>query len=86
MFAKIKIHMKIQFSLKYLLVTVFLFLIEVLIATSLKNIFFVRAYLGDVIVVILLYTFVKTLIKTNDLKLISNIFIFSLLLMQNQLG
>ena len=43
--------MKIQFSLKYLLFTVFLFLIEVLIATSLKNIFFVRAYLGDVIVV-----------------------------------
>lgn len=80
MFARIKNHMKIQFSLKYLLVTVFLFLIEVLIATSLKNIFFVRAYLGDVIVVILLYTFVKTLIKTNDLKLISNIFIFSCLI------
>jgi DNA integrity scanning protein DisA with diadenylate cyclase activity len=79
MFAKIKIHMKIQFSLKYLLFTVFLFLIEVLIATSLKNIFFVRAYLGDVIVVFLLYTFVKTFIKTNDLKLISGIFIFSCL-------
>ena len=69
--------MKFQFSLKYLLLTVFIFLVEVLIATKLSDIFFVRAYLGDVIVVMLLYTFVKSFVKVNDQKLIMGILIFS---------
>lgn len=69
--------MPLKFSLKYLLLTVFIFLIEVLIATALKDIFFVRAYLGDVIVVILLYTFVKSFFTVNNQKLILGIFIFS---------
>ncbi|WES96445.1 DUF2809 domain-containing protein [Chryseobacterium arthrosphaerae] len=71
--------MKLQFSLKYLLLTVFIFLVEVLIATKLEHIFFVRAYLGDVIVVMLLYTFVKTFVKMNDQKLILGILVFSFL-------
>lgn len=69
--------MKLQFSLKYLLLTIFIFLIEVLIATKLKDIFFVRAYLGDVIVVILLYTMVKSFFKVNNQKFILGILIFS---------
>jgi DNA integrity scanning protein DisA with diadenylate cyclase activity len=72
--------MKLQFSLKYLLLTLFIFLVEVLIATKLSHIFFVRAYLGDVIVVMLLYTFVKTFVKVNDEKLILGILIFSFLI------
>ena len=72
--------MKFQFSLKYLLLTVFIFLVEVLIATKLSGIFFVRAYLGDVIVVMLLYTFVQSFIKVNDQKLILGILIFSFLI------
>ncbi|WP_312075057.1 DUF2809 domain-containing protein [Chryseobacterium sp.] len=72
--------MKIQFSLKYFLFTLILFLLEVLIATKLKNIFFVRAYLGDVIVVVLLFTLVKTFTKIKDIKLILGIFIFSCLI------
>ncbi len=72
-------EMKLQFSLKYLLLTLFIFLTEVLIATVLSNIFFVRAYLGDVIVVMLLYTFVKTFVKVNNEKLILGILIFSFL-------
>ncbi len=71
--------MKLQFSLKYLLLTVIIFLVEVLIATKLEHIFFVRAYLGDVIVVMLLYTFVKTFVKMNDQKLILGILVFSFL-------
>lgn len=71
--------MKLEFNLKYLLLTVFIFLIEVLIATKLSDIFFVRAYLGDVIVVMLLYTFVKSFVKINDEKLIIGILIFSCL-------
>lgn len=69
--------MKLQFSLKYLLISIFIFLIEVLIATKLKDIFFVRAYLGDVIVVILLYTLVKSFFRVNNEKLIWGILIFS---------
>ncbi|SIQ27977.1 DUF2809 domain-containing protein [Chryseobacterium sp. RU33C] len=69
--------MKLQFSLKYLLLSLFIFFLEVLIATKLSNVFFVRAYLGDVIVVILLYTFVKSFAKVNNQKLILGILIFS---------
>ncbi|MBL1221670.1 DUF2809 domain-containing protein [Chryseobacterium sp. L7] len=71
--------MEFKFSLKYLLLTIFIFLIEVLIATKLAHIFFIRAYLGDVIVVMLLYTFVRTFIKIHDEKLILGILIFSCL-------
>ncbi|MFP7656630.1 ribosomal maturation YjgA family protein [Chryseobacterium proteolyticum] len=69
--------MKLQFNIKYLILTILLFLTEVIIATALKNVFFVRAYLGDVIVVILLYTFVKSFITIDNTKLITGIFIFS---------
>lgn len=70
--------MKIQFSSTYFLVTVILFLGEVLIATKIKDIFFVRAYLGDVIVVILIYTFIKTVLAVRrNQRLILGIFLFS---------
>lgn len=71
---------KLKFNLKYFLLSFILFLVEVLIATLLKHIFFVRAYLGDVIVVILFYTLVKSFfIIKDDRKLIAGIFIFSCL-------
>lgn len=72
---------KIKFNITYFLLTLLLFSAEVLIATKLKDIFFVRAYLGDVIVVMLLYTFIKSIfiIHNND-KLIAGIFIFSCLI------
>jgi len=72
--------MKFQFSLKYFVATIVIFLVEVLIATKLKDIFFVRAYLGDVIVVILLYTFVKSFFIINNQKLILGILAFSCLI------
>lgn len=68
-----------QFNYAYFLVTIFIFLTEVLIATVLKDNFFIRAYLGDVIVVMLLYTFIKSFFTVNDTKLILGIFIFSCL-------
>ncbi|MFC5875155.1 Protein of unknown function [Chryseobacterium arachidis] len=70
----------LKFNLQYFLLTILIFLVEVLIATQLKDIFFVRAYLGDVIVVILIYTFIKSFfrIKNNE-KLILGILIFSFL-------
>lgn len=69
--------MKFKFNLKYLLLTIFIFLVEILIATVLKDNFFIRAYLGDVIVVMLLYTFVKSFFITNNTPLILGIFAFS---------
>lgn len=72
--------MKFKFSLKYFVATILIFLVEVLIATKLKDIFFVRAYLGDVIVVILLYTFVKSFFIINNQKLILGILAFSCLI------
>ncbi len=72
--------MKFKFSLKYFVSTILIFLIEVLIATKLKDIFFVRAYLGDVIVVILIYNFIKSFFEIkNNQKLILGVFIFSCL-------
>lgn len=71
--------MKFKFNLKYFVLTILLFSLEVLIATKLKDIFFVRAYLGDIIVVILLYTFVRSFITVNSQKLILGIFAFSCL-------
>ncbi|WP_179474599.1 DUF2809 domain-containing protein [Chryseobacterium sp. H1D6B] len=72
--------MDFKFNFKYVLLAVLIFFIEVLIATKLKDIFFVRAYLGDVIVVMLLYTFVKAFFVVNDKKLILGILIFSCLM------
>ncbi len=71
---------KLKFNLTYFLVSIFIFITEVLIATVFSNIFFVRAYLGDVIVVMLLFTLVKSfLIIKNNHILILVIFLFSCL-------
>ena len=70
--------MKFRFSLPYFLATVLIFIIEVLIATVFKHWFFVRAYLGDVIVVILIYTFIFSFFDIkNKNALIFGIFIFA---------
>ena len=69
-----------NFNLKYFLIAVALFLTEVLIATKLKDLFFVRAYLGDVFVVMLIYYFVKAFFNLEPVKLIISIFIFSCLI------
>lgn len=71
--------MKLTFDIRYLLITIALFLTEVLIATKLEHVFFVRAYLGDVIVVMLLYTLIKSFVKVDNQKLIFCIFVFSCL-------
>lgn len=74
------IMMNFKFSSKYLLLTILIFLVEVLIATVLKDNFFIRAYLGDVIVVMLLYTFVKSFLIIDETKLILGILVFSCLI------
>ncbi|WP_297984736.1 DUF2809 domain-containing protein [uncultured Chryseobacterium sp.] len=73
--------MKIQFNPNYFIVFIIIFVTEVLIATVFKNIAFVRAFLGDVLVVMLIYTFVLSFFNIqNKTKLILGIFAFSLLI------
>lgn len=69
-----------KFNLKYFLIAVGIFFTEILIATKLKDIFFVRAYLGDVFVVMLMYYFIKAFFNFDPVKLIIGIFIFSCLI------
>lgn len=69
-----------KFNLKYFLIAIAIFLVEVLIATKLKDWFFVRAYLGDVFVVMLMYYFIKAFFDFEPVKLIIVIFIFSCLI------
>lgn len=66
-----------RFHFGYGFLTLFIFGIEVLIATIWKDWFWVRAYLGDVLVVVLLYTFVLTFFDINKTKLLIGILIFS---------
>lgn len=70
--------MKFQFNKKYFLQAVSLFLIEVLIATIFRKIYFLRAYVGDILVVMLIYTFVLSFLKVkNKDKLLVGIFLFA---------
>lgn len=69
-----------KFNIKYFLIAIAIFLLEVLIATKFKDWFFVRAYLGDVFVVMLMYYFIKAFFDFNSTKLFIGIFIFSCLI------
>lgn len=60
---------------KYFVTTIFLFIVEVLIATKLAYIDWLRAYFGDVLVVILMYTFILTFLDIKN-KMLLNIGVF----------
>lgn len=73
-------NLQLKFDYKNFLIAVLIFLIEILITTKLKDIFFIRAFLGDVFVVMLMYYFIKAFFDFNSKKLIVGIFIFSCLI------
>ncbi len=60
----------------YLLATILLFIIEVLIALFVQD-KIVRPYVGDFIVVILLYTFLKSFFRISVLKAVLTVLFFS---------
>lgn len=66
----------LQFNKQYFLFTVILFVIEVLIATYIKD-KFIRPYIGDVLVVILIYCFVKTFIKVAVIPAAIGVLLFA---------
>lgn len=66
------------FNYKYFLTTIFLFLAEVSIATIFKDIVWLRSYFGDVLVVILIYTFILTFLEIKNKTLLNiGIFLFA---------
>lgn len=68
-----------KFNLKYFIATLILFFTEVAIATVFKEIVWLRSFFGDVLVVILMYTFFRSFYNFNKTKLIIGIFIFACL-------
>lgn len=72
--------MKLTFNKVYFLKSVFLFVIEVLIATILQKIYFLRAYVGDILVVMLIYTLILAFFKVkNKNKLLIGVFLFAVI-------
>ena len=70
--------MKIKLSKKYLCVFIVVFIIETIIAVFIQD-NFVRPYLGDVLVVVLIYCLIKTFVR-NEIKMLPlYIFIFAAL-------
>ncbi|MDO4783125.1 MAG: DUF2809 domain-containing protein [Capnocytophaga felis] len=70
--------MRLTFNKKYFLQAVFLFVIEVIIATVLRKIYFLRAYVGDILVVMLIYELVLAFFKVkNKNKLLIGVFLFA---------
>lgn len=62
---------------KYILITISLFIIELLIATVFSGIEFLRSYIGDLLVVILLYFGVKIFWEGKPLTLAVLVFGFA---------
>ncbi|MGB5553598.1 MAG: DUF2809 domain-containing protein [Flavobacteriaceae bacterium] len=60
--------MKFQFNIKYFIISVLLFSIEVAIAIFLKE-GFIRYSVGDFLVVILMYFFIRSFIKAKPLHI-----------------
>ena len=66
----------LTFKTKYFLIAVALFIIEVLIALFVHD-RFVRPYVGDFLVVILIYCAVRTFIKAAPAKIAPGVLLFS---------
>lgn len=69
----------LTFSIKYFSITVLIFAIETLIALFVND-NFIRPYLGDLLIVILLYCFVKSFLNLPVLTAAILVLIFSFLI------
>ena len=69
----------LKFNYKYLILTILLFLIEVIIALYAHD-EIIRPYIGDVLVVILLYCLVKSFINASVISTALSVLAFSYLI------
>lgn len=68
--------MKLTINKNYLLLTVIIFLIEVLIAVFIKD-RLIRPFVGDVLVVILIYCFLRVFLKIRYWKVALGVLLFA---------
>ena len=61
----------------HVLLAVLVFVVEVIIATRLPHVSWIRAYLGDVLVVILLYAMIRSVLRINDYLVLLFVFVFA---------
>ena len=61
----------------YILITMFCFVICLMIVKFLDNHQFIRGFIGDVVITILIYSFIKIFIKIDSLKLSVLVLLFS---------
>lgn len=66
----------LRFNPVYFILTFLLLLVEILIAVYVHD-NFVRPYIGDLLVVILLYSFVMCFLKVNKWKVAIAVFVFA---------
>ena len=70
--------MRIKLNIKYLCVFIAVFIIEAIIAVFIHD-NFIRPYIGDVLVVVLIYCLIKTFVR-NEIRLLPlYIFVFAAL-------
>lgn len=67
------------FNGRYLLLALLVFAVELIIAMGLSHVAWVRAYLGDVLVVVLLYTAARSVLCISDRVLLWAVFLFACL-------
>ena len=65
-----------QFHLKYFLIFLSIFVVEVIIATNIKDTF-IRPYFGDYLVILLVYSFLLSFINTNKNKIAIGVLVFA---------
>ncbi len=65
-----------MFQKKYFFLTLLLFLIEVLIAICIHD-KFIRPYIGDVLVVMLIYCFLRIFVKGKTIVIAFSVFLFA---------
>ncbi|KAA2243905.1 DUF2809 domain-containing protein [Chitinophaga agrisoli] len=68
--------MKFRFNWRYAVLTLILFIIEVLIALFLHD-RFIRPYVGDFLVVILVYCFVCSFMRARTLAIVLGVLLFA---------
>ena len=71
--------MKLTFNSKFLFIALAIFIVEVLIGKYLNDPF-IRPFGGDVLVVVLIYAFLRTFIHTNNRKLALGVLLFACLI------
>lgn len=69
----------VRFNIRYFLLTIILFVTEVLIALYVHD-NFIRPYFGDTLVVLLIYCFVKSFVNTPVVKTAIAVLLFSYLI------